>query len=80
MSIQRRDYEQRSVVVATYPTWARAEFVQTTLAVHGIQSSIAPCIIPSVDFVQGVQVSVVATDEDEARRILESLGLARGSG
>ena len=70
-------HEEDSVVVAVSRTRARAEFLQMTLAAHGLAASYAPCsMIPSVDFVQGMGVSVRTEDEAKARSILEALGLA----
>jgi hypothetical protein len=47
-----------------------------TLAAHGIMASTAPCnVYPSVDFVEGVGVSVRIEDALRARQILNALGL-----
>ena len=69
-------YEDRSTVVANAPFSSRAEFLQMTLAAHGIMATTAPCnIYPSVDFVEGVGVSVRVEDALRARQILNALGL-----
>jgi hypothetical protein len=68
--------EEKTVVIASVVSAARAEFLQVTLAAHGITSSYAPfSMYPSVDFVEGVGVSVRIEDELRARQILSTLGL-----
>ena len=72
-------HEQRSSVVATAPSAARAEFLQITLAAHGITATMTPrSIYPSVDFVEGIGVIVQEADEDRANEILRALGLDTG--
>lgn len=72
-------YEQRSCVVATAPVISRAEFIQVTLAAHGIQATLsASAIYPSVDFVEGIGVFVQQEDEARANEILAALGLDTG--
>ena len=72
-------FEQRSCVVATAPSAARAEFLQITLAAHGITATMTPrSIYPSVDFVEGIGVIVQETDEERANEILTKLGLDTG--
>jgi hypothetical protein len=69
-------HEERSIVVVSAPSASRAEFIQMTLAAHGITASVAvPSVYPSVDFVEGVGVSVRIEDELRARGVLEALGL-----
>lgn len=76
MSVYRQD-QQQNVVVATAPSPSEAEFIKITLAVHGFDAVVsAPSpIYPSVDFVQGSNVSVRSSDADAARALLEQLGL-----
>ena len=77
MALSSYHHERRSVVIAEFHTVARAEFVQVTLAAHGITATFAPCsMIPSVDFVEGRGIAVLLEDEARAREILERLGLA----
>lgn len=69
-------FEQRSCCVVTARTVSRAEFIQMTLAAHGISATTAASsVYPSVDFVEGVGVFVQAEDEERARSIIETLGL-----
>ena len=68
--------EQKSVVVANAHSASRAEFIQMTLAAHGITATVtAASVYPSVDFVEGRGVSVRIENEARAREILETLGL-----
>ncbi len=68
--------EQKSIVVVTAPSAARAELIQMTLAAHGISATMSvPSVYPSVDFVEGVGVSVRIEDELRAREVLNALGL-----
>lgn len=72
-------HEQRSCIVATAPSTSRAEFLQVTLAAHGITATMTPrSIYPSVDFVEGIGVLVRGEDESRANEILASLGLDTG--
>ena len=72
-------HEQRSCVVATAPSTARAEFLQITLAAHGITASMsARAIYPSIDFVEGIGIFVREEDETRANEILSTLGLDTG--
>ncbi len=69
-------HEQRSIVVVNAPSAARAELIQMTLAAHGISATMGvPSVYPSVDFVEGVSVSVRIEDELRAREVLNALGL-----
>lgn len=71
--------QQRSCVVATAPVTSRAEFIQVTLAAHGITATLsARSIYPSVDFVEGIGVFVPEADEARANEILGALGLDTG--
>jgi hypothetical protein len=68
--------EQKSIVVAYAHSASRAEFIQMTLAAHGITATVtAASVYPSVDFVEGRGVSVQIENEARARGILEALGL-----
>lgn len=72
-------HERRSCVVATAPSSSRAEFIQITLAAHGITATMSPrAIYPSVDFAEGIGVFVQKEDEERANEILRSLGLDTG--
>jgi hypothetical protein len=65
--------QERRVVVAEVRTAQDADLVRLTLAINGIDGVVSPSsIFPSVDFVQGLRVSVRASDEEAA------LGLVRG--
>ena len=75
MSWQQREQERR-VVVASVPTTSQADFLRISLAVHGIEAMVSPAsVYPSVDFVEGLRITVRASDEDDAREILGSLGI-----
>ncbi len=64
-------------MVAEVRSASDADFLKLTLAVHGIDALVsAPSVFPSVDFVQGLTVSVRASDEEAARGIVRSLSLA----
>ena len=72
-------HERRSCVVATSPSSSSAEFIQITLAAHGITATMSPrAIYPSVDFVEGIGVFVQQEDEERANEILRTLGLDTG--
>lgn len=74
-------FHNRSCVVATVPSAARAELIQMTLAANGISATLAaPSVYPSVDFVEGVRVFVAEEDEERAKSIVSALGLAGGAG
>ena len=69
-------HENRNTIVAHARSTARAEFVQMTLAAHGISAVLtASSIYPSIDFVEGRAVSVQIENEGRAREILKTLGL-----
>src|SRR5687767_13356593 len=69
--------EKRDIVVAHSRSWSRAEFVQTTLAAHGIPAVLeASAIYPSVDFVEGRAIAVAMEHAERAREILATLGLS----
>ncbi len=63
-------------MVASVPTSSEADFLRISLAVRGIEAMVsAASVYPSVDFVQGLRITVRASDADEAREILGSLGV-----
>jgi hypothetical protein len=71
--------QERRVVVAEVTNAADADFLKISLAVHGIDAAVsASSVIPSVDFVQGLRVTVRLSDEDAARAILGGLGVPPG--
>ena len=75
MSWQQREQERR-VVVASVPTSSEADFLRISLAVRGIEAMVSPAsVYPSVDFVEGLRITVRASDEDDAREILGLLGV-----
>ena len=70
-------HESRQSVVAHARSASRAEFIQVTLAAHGIPAAFqASSVYPSVDFVEGRAVSVESENVARALEILETLGLA----
>jgi len=75
-----REQQDRSVVVASASTHAAAELIKVTLVAHGFEASVAPSFspYPSIDFVQGVRVSVLASDEEAVRELMTSLGIPDG--
>jgi hypothetical protein len=75
VSWQQREQERR-VVVASVPTSSEADFLRISLAVRGIEAMVSPAsVYPSIDFVEGMRITVRATDEDGAREILGLLGV-----
>lgn len=64
------------MVVATTQTMADAEVIKATLAAYGYDCWIGPrSPYPSIDFVEGLAVSVVAANEAAVRALLAKLGL-----
>jgi len=75
VSWQQREQERR-VVVASVPTSSEADFLRISLAVRGIEAMVSPAsVYPSIDFVEGLRITVRASDEDGAREILGLLGV-----
>lgn len=75
MSAYRHE-QGKSVVVATTQTMAQAEVIKATLAAYGYDCWIGPrSPDPSIDFVDGLAVSVVAANEAAVRALLAKLGL-----
>ncbi len=63
-------------MVASVPTTSEADFLRISLAVRGIEAMVSPAsVYPSVDFVEGLRITVRASDEDDAREILGLLGV-----
>ena len=63
-------------MVASVPTSSEADFLRISLAVRGIEAMVSPAsVYPSIDFVEGLRITVRATDEDGAREILGLLGV-----
>ena len=63
-------------MVATVPTSSEADFLRISLAVRGIEAMVSPAsVYPSVDFVEGLRITVRASDEGDAREILGLLGV-----
>jgi hypothetical protein len=76
MSQFSRD-ERETVVIASAATPSEADLLRLTLVANGVQAMVsAASYFPSVDFVQGIQVSVRAEDADAARKLLKKLNLA----
>ena len=74
-------YEQERVVVALTRTAAEAEMIKITLAAHGYQATVsAHSPYPSVDFVEGMRVQVMASDEAAVRELLAKLRLGGDPG
>jgi hypothetical protein len=66
--------QERRVVVASVPTSSEADFLRISLAVRGIEAMVSPAsVYPSVDFVEGLRITVRASDEDAAREIIGML-------
>lgn len=65
--------EQRAVAVAASET--SAELVAATLAVHGVEATVASPdrAYPAVSWVEGYRVVVAAGDEERARDVLGAL-------
>ena len=63
-------------MVASVPTSFEADFLRISLAVRGIEAMVSPAsVYPSIDFVEGLRITVRASDEDGAREILGLLGV-----
>ena len=63
-------------MVASVSTSAEADFLRISLAVRGIEAMVSPAsVYPSIDFVEGLRITVRASDEDGAREILGLLGV-----
>lgn len=63
-------------MVASVPTSSEADFLRISLAVRGIEAMVSPAsVYPSIDFVEGLRITVRASDEDAAREILGLLGV-----
>ena len=63
-------------MVASVPTTSEADFLRISLAVRGIEAMVSTAsVYPSVDFVEGLRITVRASDEDDAREILGLLGV-----
>ena len=63
-------------MVASVPTSSEADFLRISLAVRGIEAMVSPAsVYPSIDFVEGLRITVRASDEYGAREILGLLGV-----
>jgi hypothetical protein len=71
--------EPPTVVIARASSFAEAEFIKSVLAAHGIVagSTAAETAYPSVDFVQGLSISVASDQAEEARAVLTGLDEAQ---
>jgi hypothetical protein len=71
---QRKQHE--SVAIAHVTSSSEADLLRLTLVANGFEAVVsASSYIPSVDFVQGLQVSVRAEDAEAARKLLKKLNL-----
>jgi uncharacterized protein YbjT (DUF2867 family) len=69
--------QERRVVVAEVRTARDADLVRLTLAINGIDAVVSPSsVFPSVDFVQGLRVTVRASDEQAALGLVQGLALS----
>lgn len=69
--VQRQEQEP-VVVVGTHSS---ADLLAATLRVHGIEATTAMAsVYPSLDWVEGIAVTVAAADAVEARDLLRELG------
>ncbi len=65
--------QQQPVVAVT--THAGADLLVATLGVHGIDAATAmPSVYPSLDWVEGIIVTVAEDDALDARQLLRELG------
>lgn len=72
---ERVQHAEQREVVAVVRTQVSADFVAATLATHGVTAFAVECFgYPSVDFVQGIRVSVTAEQAGAARAVLGALG------
>ena len=64
-------------MIAEVRTAQDADLVRLTLAINGIDAVVSPSsVFPSVDFVQGLRVTVRASDEEAATGIVQGLGMS----
>jgi hypothetical protein len=69
--------QERRVVIAEVRTAQDADLVRLTLAINGIDAVVSPSsVFPSVDFVQGLRVTVRASDEEGALGLVQGLSLS----
>jgi uncharacterized protein YbjT (DUF2867 family) len=69
--------QERRVVVAEVRTAQDADLVRLTLAINGIDAVVSPSsVFPSVDFVQGLRITVRASDEQAALGLVHGLTLS----
>lgn len=58
-------------MVASVPTSSEADFLRISLAVRGIEAMVSPSsVYPSIDFVEGLRITVRGSDADAAGEIL----------
>jgi hypothetical protein len=74
MSIHRRQ-QDGSIVVAAFATFASAELIQVTLAANGYRAVVRArsVVYPSIDAVEGADVSVAESDAEEVLKLLQAL-------
>ncbi|TML81981.1 MAG: hypothetical protein E6G04_00105 [Actinobacteria bacterium] len=74
MTVYRRQ-EDGSVVVATFASFASADLIRTTLAANGFRAVVRArsVVYPSIDAVEGADVSVAESDADAVLKLLRAL-------
>lgn len=67
-------HEQQEPVIVV-ASQGSADLLVATLAAHGIEAATTmPSVYPSLDWVEGIVVTVVDADGPEARELLRRLG------
>ena len=73
-----RHEQHQLAVVAVARTPAEADLLRVTLAAHGFQATVAASFAayPSVDFVEGIGISIRSEDEQAVRELLRQLNVS----
>jgi hypothetical protein len=74
MSMYQRQ-QDGTVVVAAFATFASAELIQMTLAANGYRAVVRArsIVYPSIDAVEGADVSVAESDAEKVLKLLQAL-------
>jgi hypothetical protein len=74
MSMYQR-HQDGTVVVAAFATFASAELIQMTLAANGYRAVVRArsIVYPSIDAVEGADVSVAESDAEKVLKLLQAL-------
>ncbi len=80
MTIYRRQ-EDGTVVVAAFRTFESAELIRMTLAANGFRAVVRArsVVYPSIDVVEGADVSVAESDAQDVLKLLRALQMPEDS-